>query len=119
MKPEEIKGAVKTRGKLPAKSRCGMGDIRLWLYLSYAAVWFDFGFEIRRISGPNMSVFTAGNVLCCEYRNAGTGKPVFPPSTAIPSFLSAMKKKTFSSTTFASDYPAGIESASSFSLLSS
>lgn len=47
MKPEEIKGAVKTRGKLPAKSRCDMGDIRLWLYLSYAAVWFDFGFEIR------------------------------------------------------------------------
>lgn len=47
MKPEEIKGAVKTRGKLPAKSRFDMGDIRLWLYLSYAAVWFDFGFEIR------------------------------------------------------------------------
>lgn len=46
-------------------------------------------------------------------------KTRFPPSTAIPSFLSSMKKKTFSSTTFASDYPAGIGNASSFSLLSS
>lgn len=71
------------------------------------------------MAGPNMSVFTAGNVLCCEYRNAGAGKPVFSLSTAIPSVLSAMKKKTFSSTTFASDYPADIGSASSFSLPSS